>query len=345
MKYRDLGTTDLRVSEVGFGVWTVSTGWWGKIEEAQAVDLLVKAFDHGVNLFDTGDTYGLGYGEEILAKALKGQRHDIVIGTKFGYDWQSNIGNRREGHQEAPHRFDVEFLEKALDGSLRRLETDHIDLYQLHNVRQEHLELDEIWTFLDKARRDGKILSAGVALGPAIGWLEEGLFSLAERNVEVVHMIYNALEIEPGRELIDAARKAGRSLMVRVPHSSGMLEGGYDENTTFEPNDHRNHRTRGWLLNGIEKIDQLAFLTEGGERSLGQAALRYVLHAPEVVSALPNIYDLAQLDDFVGASDTAEITAEEATRIEALYDNNYGGLLPDTEVDPRKLLELLEASA
>ena len=346
MRYRTIAGTEIEISEVGFGVWTISSGWWGEHGDEAAVTLLRQAYDRGINFFDTADTYGNGRGETILAQAFPGaDRDDIVISTKFGYDWQSNIGNRREGHQEAPHRFDVEFLKQALEGSLRRLDTDHIDLYQLHNVRMEHLELDDVWTFLDKARRDGKILSTGIALGPAIGWLEEGLFSLAERNVEVVHMIYNALEIEPGRELIEAARKAGRSLMVRVPHSSGMLEGGYDENTTFEPNDHRNHRLRGWLLNGIKKIDQLSFLTEGGDRTLGQAALRYVLHAPEVVTALPNIYNLAQLDDFVGASETADITAEEAARIEALYDSNYGGLPPDEEVDPRKLLELLEVSA
>jgi len=89
LKYRKLGTTDLNVSEVGFGVWTVSTNWWGKIEEPDGINLLVKAFDLGVNFFDTGDTYGLGYGEEILAKAFKKHRHEIIIGTKFGYDFYS----------------------------------------------------------------------------------------------------------------------------------------------------------------------------------------------------------------------------------------------------------------
>ena len=100
MKYRTLGATELEVSTVGFGVWSVSTNWWGKITEDQGVDLLVKAFDLGVNFFDTADTYGVGYGEEILAKALRKQRHDIVIGTKFGYDFYDNLA--REGHQGAP---------------------------------------------------------------------------------------------------------------------------------------------------------------------------------------------------------------------------------------------------
>ena len=97
MKYRELGTTDLKVSEIGFGVWTVSTGWWGKIDQDDAIATLVRAFDLGINFFDTADTYGLGYGEEVLSKALQQQRHDIVIGTKFGYDFYSNV--EREGHQ------------------------------------------------------------------------------------------------------------------------------------------------------------------------------------------------------------------------------------------------------
>ncbi|MDP6604789.1 MAG: aldo/keto reductase [Dehalococcoidia bacterium] len=350
MRHRTIAGTDIQVSEVGFGVWTVTAGWWGEHSDEEAVTLLRQAFDRGVNFFDTADTYGNGRGETIMAEAFPGARRDeIVISTKFGYDWQSNIGGRREGHQEAPHSFEPQFLQDALDGSLHRLDTDRIDLWQLHNVRMEHLLLDDVWTFLDKARRDGKIRSVGVALGPAIGWLEEGLYSLTERDIEVVYMIYNALELDPGRELIAAAARSGRSLMARVPHSSGILEGGYDEHTTFPPNDHRNHRLRGWLLNGVKKIEQLSFLTEGGAdgpgRTLGQAALRYILDQQEVVSALPNIYNLDQLDEFVGASDVADITPEEYRRVEQLFESNYGGLPPDAEVDGRKMIELVEATA
>ena len=345
MRYRAIAGTDIELSEVGFGVWTVTAGWWGDRSDEEALTLLRQAFDRGVTFFDTADTYGNGRGETILAQAFPGaDRHEIVIATKFGYDWQSNIGKRREGHQEAPHCFEPEFLRRSLEGSLRRLDSDYIDLYQLHNVRMEHLQNDDLWTFVDKARRDGTVRSVGVALGPAIGWLEEGLHTLEQLPVEVAHMIYNALEIDPGRELIAAARRANRSLLVRVPHSSGMLEGAYDEHTIFPASDHRSHRPQGWLINGLAKIQQLSFLTEGTGRTLGQAALRYVLHAPEVASALPNIYDLDQLDEFVRASDCADITADEARLIEELFDSNYGGLPPDDEVDARKMWEVAEAS-
>jgi len=325
MRYRSVAGTDVTVSEVGFGVWTVASGWWGEHTDEEAVTLLRQAFDRGITFFDTADTYGNGRGETLLAQAFPGRdRDDVVIASKFGYDWQSAMGQRREGHTEAPHRFDVPFLEQALTGSLQRLGTDHLDLWQLHNVRMEHLQCDEVWTFLDKVRQSGKVRSIGVALGPAIGWLEEGLYSLTERPVDVVHMIYNALELDPGRELIEAARRTGRSLLVLVPHSSGMLEGSYDENTTFAENDHRRHRPQAWLTNGLVKIQQLDFLTNGTGRTLSQAALRYVLHDPSVVSALPNIYNLAQMEEFIGASDCADLSSDDMARIEALYDSNYG---------------------
>jgi aryl-alcohol dehydrogenase-like predicted oxidoreductase len=137
-------------------------------------------------------------------------------------------------------------------------------------------------------------------------------------------MIYNLLEQDPGRGLIGAARETGTSLIVRVPHSSGLLEGHYDENTTFAKNDHRRHRPKEWLLDGLKKVDQLSFLTESGERTLGQAALKFVLATPEIVSTLPNIYDEDQLEEFAASPDTPDLTPEELSRIEALYETNFG---------------------
>ncbi|MEI8257862.1 MAG: aldo/keto reductase [Deltaproteobacteria bacterium] len=325
MRYRTIAGSDVQVSEVGFGVWTMATGWWGQYTDEQSTTLLRQSFDRGITFFDTADTYGNGRGETALALAFPGaDRQKIVIGTKFGYDWKAAMGERREGHREAPHRLDIPFLEQALDDSLERLGTDYIDVWQLHNVRGDHLREDALWTFLDKVRASGKVRSIGVALGPAIGWLDEGLYSMRDRPVDTVQMIYNALELTPGRELIAAARETGRSLLVRVPHSSGMLEGKYDANTTFDANDHRNHRPKAWLTNGLQKIQQLDFLTNGTGRTLGQAALRYVLHDPTVVSALPNIYNLEQVDEFCGASDVADLTADETARIQALFETNYG---------------------
>jgi aryl-alcohol dehydrogenase-like predicted oxidoreductase len=322
MKYRNLGGTDIRVSEVGFGVWTVSTGWWGEVDEARSVGLLRRAFEKGINYFDTADTYGSGLGETLLADAFGGMRDEVVISTKIGYDFYNHTARR--GQQERPQVWSEKFITFALEQSLGRLRTDYIDFLQLHNTKMDAIENDRLFELMEEFREGGKIRAYGVALGPKIGWLEEGVRAMHERNIAGLQMIYNLLEQDPGRGLIEAAKATGTSLVVRVPHSSGMLEGRYDENTTFAKNDHRRHRPKEWLLDGLKKVDQLAFLTESGERTLGQAALKFVLATPEIVSTLPNIYDEEQLAEFAAAPDTPDLTPEELSRIEELYENNFG---------------------
>ena len=324
MRYRTVAGTDIKVSELGFGVWTVSTSWWGEKSDAEAVAMLREARDLGVTFYDTANTYGEGRGESILAQAFTpAERADLVYATKFGYDWEHRPDSDLAGHQEAPHRWDPAFLRESLDTSLRRLDTDCIDIWQFHNPRMDALERDDVWTFLDEMKRAGKIRALGVALGPAIGWRDEGIYALRERGVEIVHMIYNALELDPGRDLIQTARETGASLLVRVPHASGMLEGHYTEDTVFPPSDHRSHRPRAWLVNGLKKIRQLDFLTPDGVQ-LGQAALRYIFHTPAIASAIPNIYNREQLLEFAAASDCPDVTDEQAAKVEALFAANYG---------------------
>src|SRR3989338_7776895 len=155
MKYRRIGTTDVTVSEVGFGVWTVSTSWWGIKDEAFGVKLLQQAFDAGITFFDTADTYGNGLGETILAKALGGRRDQTTIGTKFGYVF-SHPPTRR-GHEELPQDWRPEYVRFALEESLKRLRTDHVDLYQLHNPRVDALQRDDLFALLETLKREGKI--------------------------------------------------------------------------------------------------------------------------------------------------------------------------------------------
>jgi aryl-alcohol dehydrogenase-like predicted oxidoreductase len=147
---------------------------------------------------------------------------------------------------------------------------------------------------------------------------------MREREIEGVQMIYNLLEQDPGRGLIEAARETDTSLIVRVPHSSGMLEGHYDENTTFAKNDHRRHRPKEWLTTGLKKVEQLSFLTESGGRTLGQAALKFVLASPEVASTLPNIYGKEQIEEFAATSETPDLTSEELSRVAELYEDDFG---------------------
>ena len=147
---------------------------------------------------------------------------------------------------------------------------------------------------------------------------------MRERRIDGLQMIYNVLEQDPGRGLIETARETDSSLIVRVPHSSGMLEGHYDENTTFANNDHRRHRPKEWLTTGLKKVQQLGFLTESGERTLGQAALKFVLAVPEIASTLPNIYGEEQIEEFATAPDTPDLTVDELSRVAELYDTNFG---------------------
>ena len=242
MKYRTLADTDIVVSEVGFGVWTVSTGWWGEVDDERSVRLLREARERGINYFDTADTYGSGKGETLLADAFGHVRDEVVISTKIGYDFYNHTARR--GQQERPQDWSEDFIRFALEQSLKRLDTDYIDFLQLHNAKMDAVENDGLFALMEEFQSEGKIRAYGIALGPKIGWLEEGVRAMHERRIEGVQMIYNLLEQDPGRGLIEAARETGTSLIVRVPHSSGMLEGHYDENTTFARNDHRRHRPK-----------------------------------------------------------------------------------------------------
>lgn len=342
MKYRTFRGTDVRVSEVGFGLWTVSTGWWGNYSDEDAVALMQRALDLGVTLFDAADTYGNGRSEELIAKAFAGRRDEIVIATKVGYDFV-NHGDGRRGQREIPQNFAPEAIRGAVDAALQRLQTDCIDILQLHNIRMEQTEDAALWDVLTELRVAGKIKVGGIALGPAIGWLGEGAHAIRRRNPGVVQHIYNLLEPHPGAALHRVAREAGADTMflIRVPHSSGMLEGKYTADTVFPPNDHRNHRPRSWLTNGVKKVEQLRFLEREGVRTLGQAAILWLLADERVASVLPNIYDAAQLEEFAKAPDLPPLTTEELDRVAELVAQNFG--LEPEEPKFKGTMELEEA--
>lgn len=349
MKYRTLRKTDLKVSEIGFGLWTVSTGWWGKFTEGEAIALMHQAFDLGINLFDAADTYGNGYSEELLAKAFPDRRDDIVIATKVGYDFYHH-GAERKGQREIAQDFSPDFLRFAVEQGLKRLKTDHIDLLQLHNIRPPQVADDSIWKTLETLKKEGKILHYGAAVGPAIGWLYESVDCIQQRNPAVFQHIYNLLEQYPGKQVhaatyaklpnpqaavddlpefkhgqMEIEPQLDTNFLIRVTHSSGMLEGNYTEDTVFPPEDHRSHRPRSWLINGLKKIKTLQFLTgtETG-RTLGQAALLWLLAEKTVGSCLPNIYNEAQLKEFAKAPEKSPLSREELNRVEELNAQNFG---------------------
>jgi aryl-alcohol dehydrogenase-like predicted oxidoreductase len=327
MQYRTFPGTTISASEVGFGTWTLSTGWWGEKTDAEAVAMLRRALDeHGVTFFDAADAYGNGRAERQLAEAFRGRRGEVVLATKVGYDIYDDAAREaRRGQQELPMRTDPAFLRFAVDKCLERLETDYIDVLQIHNAKMEHVRDAELWGTLRELQREGKIRAWGAAFGPAIGWLYESV-ELMERepDINTIQMIWNVLEQHPGSAMIEAARRHAPNCCfnIRVTHASGMLEGKYTAATVFPENDHRRHRPRSWLVNGVEKVKTLDFLARG--MTLGQAALKWLLAEPLVVTTLPNVYDDEQLAEFAAASDKPDLTAEQLARVAELDETNFG---------------------
>jgi aryl-alcohol dehydrogenase-like predicted oxidoreductase len=249
-----------------------------------------------------------------------------VYATKIGYDiYNENAAKARRGQNELPQRLDSDYMRLAVDKCLERLETDYIDVLQLHNIKMEHVRNPEIWQTLRELKSEGKIRVWGAAFGPAIGWLYEAV-ELCEREQDIgtIQMIWNILEQEPGSSMLAAAREHAPNCVfnVRVTHASGMLEGHYTEDTVFPENDHRRHRPRSWLVNGVQKVRTLDFLKE--RMTLGQAALKWLFAEPRVVSALPNIYDYDQLAEFAEASDLPDLSENDLDRIATLAEENFG---------------------
>ncbi|MDQ3280444.1 MAG: aldo/keto reductase [Acidobacteriota bacterium] len=357
MRYNNLHNTNLELSELGFGTWTITTGWWGTYTDAEAERLIRAAIARGINYIDTADAYGNGRGETILAPVLK-DHPELIVGTKFGYDFYNNP-ERPRGQRELPQDMSPKFIRFACEQSLKRLGVEQIAIYQPHNPRVVTLMQDEHWETLEKLRDEGKILAWGPSLGPAIGWRDEGIYAGAVRRAPVTQMIYNILEQDPGREFILAAERGASygaveeamrgeankrlcaptsafepsfrawksdpdsQFLIRVTHSSGMLEGKYTLDTKFDESDHRSHRPRSWLVEGVQKVERLQPLCDERGVTMSQLALLWLYAHPSIVSALPNIYDEAQLDEFVSASEHAPLNDAEMERIHAMYERGF----------------------
>ncbi len=322
MQYKQLGKSDLKVSEVGFGVWTVATNWWGKIEPEDGVKLLQDAFELGVTLFDTADTYGEGFGEEILAKALAPHRKEVIYSTKFGYDIYDSTP--REGHKERPQKFEPDFIRYACEQSLRRLKTDYIDLYQLHNPRITTIQRDDVFATLEDLKTEGKIRHYGAALGPDIGWFEEGETFMSEREGISVQIIYSIIEQQPARDFFPIAQEHNIGLLSRVPHASEILTEKF-RNTppVFEEGDHRAHRNQAWLDEAVRKLEDLRFVQDHHPLDLDQLAISFALTEPQVCSILPNITTTENLKVYTAASEVERPCNDCLVRLQTLFDEVF----------------------
>jgi len=323
MKYRKLGKSNLKVSEIGFGAWAIALDWWGgkKIDDQDAIKMLKRAYDLGINFYETADIYGNGKSEKLISQAFKGMnREELVYSTKWGYDIYSS---KQVGHNEIPQKHDTDFLQYALQKSMDRLRADYIDVYSLHNPKMSAIQNDSIFQSLDSLISDGKIRSYGVALGPAIGWMEEGLLATRTRNITCLQTVYNILEQDPGRAFFDAACQNDVGIIVRVPDASGILTGKVKADTTFDKNDHRGNRKREWILEALQKVEKMRNIAESKGLNITELAFKFILSQREISVVLPTILDITEVETIANMSDGNYLDEKVMVQISELYNNNF----------------------
>ena len=318
MKYRRLGKSDLSVSEIGFGAWSIALDWWGRaIPEAESRQMLKTAYDVGINFFETADMYGAGKSERLIGESLGGVRDQIVISTKYGYDF---VGVKQIGHAELPQRFDPKFTKKALQASLERLQTDRVDVYGMHNPKMSHLRDDQSVACLDDMVRKQKVGALQVALGPAIGWEAEGIEAMNMPNVTAVQTVYNILEQTPGNALIKAGAERDVGILSRVPDASGILTGKITADTVLPKNDHRRDRKIKWRREALKKVEELRPIAEQNDLSITEMAIKFIL-SKGVVSVLPTVTSVEEVRNMAAISDGVYIPASDMKEISQIYES------------------------
>ncbi len=325
MQYRLIPNTHLNVSTLSFGNFIFGSSMWGKsaADEEAGIALQNMAVDLGVNFFDTADAYDNGRAEQMMRPTINyAGRQNLILSTKFGYDFYSDAGTAGS-HRERKQDFSATFLTFALESSLKRLATDYIDLWQAHNIKLHQMN-DELVAALERLVRQGKLRAWGIALGPAIGWREEGVVAIEQWKCATVQTVFNMLEQHPGREFCRLGERTGQTAVIsRVPHSSGILQDIYTADMTFT--DHRKFRDRNWLVYGLKKVEKLRDIQRAHGCTLGQLAIKWLLTFPALVSVQPNIATEAELNEFAeAASQKAVLTAEEMTAIENMVETDFG---------------------
>ncbi|HEX7033919.1 MAG TPA: aldo/keto reductase [Nitrososphaera sp.] len=321
MKYRKLGKSGIKVSEIGFGAWTIGLDWWGKkIEDDEAIRMLKRAYDLGINFYETADMYGKGKSERLMAQAFKDMRGEVIYSTKWGYDMY-NV--EQVGHNELPQKHNPDFLHFALSKSLERLQTDYVDVYSLHNPKMDAIKNDALFRALDDLVKGGTIKSHGVALGPAIGWKDEGLDAIRNRNITCLQTVYNILEQDPGRDFIREAERYDVGIMVRVPDASGLLTGKVTANTRFDKNDHRSFRKQEFILEAVQKIENMKPIANSKGWNITELAIKFILSQKQISVVLPTVTSIEEIEMFASLSDGNYLNPSEAAQVEQMYEKNF----------------------
>ncbi|GGE29507.1 aldo/keto reductase [Pullulanibacillus camelliae] len=315
MDYRQLGDTDLFISELSFGTWAIG-GAWGKTNDQEALKGLERAMAAGVNFFDTADVYGDGHSEELLAKATKGKEDDIYIATKFC----------RAGDIHDPNNYSRAAIKAYCENSLKRLNRERIDLYQIHCPPFDILKDGSVFAVLDELEQEGKIRHYGVS----VETVEEGLFCLKQPNVKALQVIFNIFRQKPLERLFPEAEAKGVGILARVPLASGLLTGKFSQTAQFEEDDHRHFNRNGDAFNvgetfaglefskGVELSEQLRWIAEK-RGNMTRAALRWILDQKAITTVIPGFKSVKQVEDNLQATSVPSFSDEELKRLKDFY--------------------------
>ncbi len=312
MKYRILGKTGLRVSAVGLGTM-VHAGHFGPMKDSESLGAIDAALDLGVNFIDTSDAYGAGYSETLLGNALKGRRDKVILATKGG--------NVMVGPNRGKRIFEPDYIARVMDESLQRLQTNYIDLYQLHNPTVEVIERGEVWHVLEHAKQAGKIRHYGVS----INTMEEGAAAVKDGRAETIQVEYNLLTQEPAESFFRAARAANLGIIARVPLKRGILTGKMTraDEERFQGEDVRARSFKGEAFaKELAKAEQLKFLVHGPVKTLAQAAIAFCIAHPAVGIVIPGARNAAQMRENAAGAEI-EIPPEDLARVAELWRRGF----------------------
>jgi aryl-alcohol dehydrogenase-like predicted oxidoreductase len=316
MNYRPLGRTGWKVSEISFGAWAIG-GAWGDVSEADAMAALHQAIDSGVNFIDTADVYGNGRSERLIARLKKERKEEIVVATKAG----------RRLPKQTVEGYSRENLTAWIEDSLRNLETDTLDLIQLHCPPTSLYYHPEIFAMLDDFVKAGKLRYYGVS----VERVEEGLKAIEFPNVQSVQIIFNCFRQRPADLFFARAKQKQVGILARVPLSSGMLTGKLRPDSTFAKDDHRNFNRHGEAFDvgetfsgvdynvGLAAVEEIRALLPKGV-SMSQFALRWILMFDAVTCAIPGGKRPDQVADNCAASALPPISPDAMKAIQRIYD-------------------------
>jgi len=288
VNFRILGKTGLKVSAIGFGAWAIGGNAhgnsYGPTDDAESIRAVRRALELGCNFFDTADVYGHGHSEELLGQALKDVRKDVVLATKVG----GMTGD-----------FGPQAIRSALAGCLERLQTDYVDLLQLHNPPIHLIAAPETYQVLDDLQREGTIRFYGVSVHPP----EEGVAAVAADRPQTVQIVYNLVRREPEDEFFPAAERAGMGIIAREPLANGLLAGAYQRDSTWPAGDIRARMPRPYVSTMVELGAKVQELARASGLTAPQLALKFVLDHPAVSTAIVGMKTSAHVDENLKAGD------------------------------------------